>query len=260
MHLCRVENAQLSDRLTALALQYMDQGSAAGDAGLCSAILRYSVRGPDENFEKLVNKLLEIGSFEGGAAPRITVAVVSALVLKEYYELPLLAHLLTVIHRTPARDLHQQEGARAFFNTLLNACKDIVEANADREIASKRIAQTILESQKDREKALVEAVQARDLAVSNAHKLVYYLLTSPELGYTDVEIEKRYELGSTDLYIHDIGLAIELDGPSHFFNGSLRPLPTIQRRRLSRYMDTLNLPHLMWDELLDPRRRSFGDW
>ena len=65
------------------------------------------------------------------------------------------------------------------------------------------------------------------MAVSNAHKLVYYLLTSPELGYTDVEIEKQYELGSTDLYIHDIGLAIELDGPSHFFNGSLKPMPTI---------------------------------
>ena len=25
-------------------------------------------------------------------------------------------------------------------------------------------------------------------------------------------------------------------------------------------MDPLNLPHLMWEELLDPRRTSFGDW
>ena len=112
----------------------MDQGFATGDAGLCSGILRYSVHGPDENFEKLVNKILEIGSFEGGAEPRITVAVVSALVLKEYYELPLLSQLLMAIHKTPNRDLNRQEGARAFFNTLLNACKDIVEANADRDI------------------------------------------------------------------------------------------------------------------------------
>ena len=133
-HACRVDNAQLFDRLTALALKYMDQGFATGDAGLCSGILRYSVHGPDENFEKLVNKILEIGSFEGGAEPRITVAVVSALVLKEYYELPLLSQLLMAIHKTPNRDLNRQEGARAFFNTLLNACKDIVEANADRDI------------------------------------------------------------------------------------------------------------------------------
>ena len=54
--------------------------------------------------------------------------------------------------------------------------------------------------------------------LSKAIKLCHYLLTSPELGYKNVQFEYFYETNkSVDLYIHEIDLAIELDGPAHFF-------------------------------------------
>ena len=47
---------------------------------------------------------------------------------------------------------------------------------------------------------------------------MYYLLTSPELGYSKVELEYKFEQAKTiDLYIHDVELAIEIDGPVHYW-------------------------------------------
>ena len=57
---------------------------------------------------------------------------------------------------------------------------------------------------------------------------MYYILTSPELGYKQVEVEKYYHIGYTDLYIHDIDLAIELDGPNHYFNNSKKRIISLQ--------------------------------
>ena len=52
------------------------------------------MNGPDENYSKLIEKTQEIGCFEGNFGPRYTVTLVASLVLKQYYELPLLSRLL----------------------------------------------------------------------------------------------------------------------------------------------------------------------
>ena len=69
------------------------------------------------------------------------------------------------------------------------------------------------------------------MSLSKSHKFMYYLLTSPELGYKQVEVERPYNGGHADLYIHDIDVAIELDGPNHYFNQSDKRLMTVQLRR-----------------------------
>ena len=54
--------------------------------------------------------------------------------------------------------------------------------------------------------------------LSKAVKLCHYLLTSPELGYRNVMIEYYFEANkSVDFYISEIDLAIELEGPAHFY-------------------------------------------
>ena len=49
------------------------------------------MNGPDKNYRKVIDKALEIGCFERDFGPRFTVTAVASLVLKQYYEMPLLA-------------------------------------------------------------------------------------------------------------------------------------------------------------------------
>ena len=54
-------------------------------------------------------------------------------------------------------------------------------------------------------------------------KLIYYLLTYPEIGFKDVRIEKKFEMKddqdiTVDLYIPEIDMIIEIDGPCHYYN------------------------------------------
>ena len=72
-----------------------------------------------------------------------------------------------------------------------------------------------------------ENLRGSQLSLSKSHKFMYYLLTSPELGYKQVEVERPYNGGHADLYIHDIDVAIELDGPNHYFNQLDKRLMTV---------------------------------
>jgi hypothetical protein len=73
-------------------------------------------------------------------------------------------------------------------------------------------------------------------------KLIYYLLTYPEIGFKDVRIEKKFEMKddqdiTVDLYIPEIDMIIEIDGPCHYYNRASSsapfvPLPSFSRRRL----------------------------
>ena len=63
---------------------------------------------------------------------------------------------------------------------------------------------------------------------------MYYLLTSPELGYSKVDVEKPWPGGLHDLYIYEIDLPIEIDGPNHYFNQSKKRVKSISLRRLDR--------------------------
>ena len=57
--------------------------------------------------------------------------------------------------------------------------------------------------------------------MSKGVKFCHYLLTSPELGYTKVEVEYFLEKNkATDIYIHDVDLCIEIDGPPHYFSNT----------------------------------------
>ena len=49
------------------------------------------------------------------------------------------------IRLTPREDIFHQEGANIFLNAVKISCKDIIEANKDRDIESKAIALSILE-------------------------------------------------------------------------------------------------------------------
>jgi hypothetical protein len=55
--------------------------------------------------------------------------------------------------------------------------------------------------------------------VSKSHKLVFYLLTSKELGYIDVHMEVPIIKGVTyaDIYVKEIDIALMIDGPTHFY-------------------------------------------
>lgn len=57
------------------------------------------------------------------------------------------------------------------------------------------------------------------MQISKAHKLAYYLLTSPELGFKHVHMEVPILHGLTyaDIYIEDINLALMINGPRHYF-------------------------------------------
>jgi len=49
--------------------------------------------------------------------------------------------------------------------------------------------------------------------------MIYYLLTSPELGYKNVEIEKvTSRLTSCDIFIPEANIILEINGPAHYLN------------------------------------------
>lgn len=54
-----------------------------------------------------------------------------------------------------------------------------------------------------------------------------------------------------DLYIQDIDLAIEVDGPSHFFNNSQETILTIADRRKSRQLDSLRFNGALLDQFIN---------
>lgn len=54
--------------------------------------------------------------------------------------------------------------------------------------------------------------------LSKGAKFCHYLLTSPEIGFKKISLEHYIDANkSVDLYVHDIDLAIEVDGPVHFY-------------------------------------------
>ena len=86
-----------------------------------------------------------------------------------------------------------------------------------------------------------------------AGKLMHYLLTSPELGYKRVELECYLETNkSVDAYIHDIGLAIELDGPPHFFSNTGEHKISLQDRKTDRELAPLRLNFILFDPYCKP--------
>jgi hypothetical protein len=49
--------------------------------------------------------------------------------------------------------------------------------------------------------------------------MIYYLLTSPEVGIKKVEIEKITSRHSTcDIYIPEVNVILEINGPAHYLN------------------------------------------
>ena len=62
-------------------------------------------------------------------------------------------------------------------------------------------------------------IRQKQVKISKAHRLVYYLLTSKELGYKDVHIEVPIlnHISNADLYIGELNLVVNVDGPSHFY-------------------------------------------
>ena len=54
-----------------------------------------------------------------------------------------------------------------------------------------------------------------------------------------------------DLYIQDIDLAIEVDGPSHFFNNSQETILSIADRRKSRQLDSLRFNGALLDQFIN---------
>jgi hypothetical protein len=69
--------------------------------------------------------------------------------------------------------------------------------------------------------------------MSWGHKFVYFLLTSQELGYNKVQIERPInsvrggKLCSLDLYVEEIGLTVEVNGPRHMLNFSKKERPML---------------------------------
>ena len=78
--------------------------------------------------------------------------------------------------------------------------------------------------------------------LSKSIKFCHYLLTSPELGYKNVDLECYLEANkSVDLYIHDIGLAIEMDGPPHYFSNTGERKLSLQDRKTDREIGPLRI-------------------
>ena len=65
-------------------------------------------------------------------------------------------------------------------------------------------------------------------SIAKSVKLMHYLLTSPEIGFKRVSFEYFFEKSkSVDLYVHEVDLPIEMDGPAHFFSNTGDPRPTL---------------------------------
>ncbi len=49
--------------------------------------------------------------------------------------------------------------------------------------------------------------------------MIYYLLTSPEVGFKKIEIEKITSRHATcDIYIPEVNVILEINGPAHYLN------------------------------------------
>ena len=83
-------------------------------------------------------------------------------------------------------------------------------------------------------------------------KTLYYLLTSPELGYKQLSIEYFVNpTKSVDIYIHDIDLAIECDGPVHYFStGEYKE--NLVDRQLLRLVRPLRIRAELYDDIHRP--------
>ena len=79
-----------------------------------------------------------------------------------------------------------------------------------------------------------------------------YLLTSPELGYKKVRVEPIIgeEEYIVDLYIDDIELAIEFDGPVHFFGNTGERRAKLTDRQRERAFDMLRIRFDIFDRFL----------
>lgn len=85
------------------------------------------------------------------------------------------------------------------------------------------------------------------IRLSKATKFTHYLLTSPELGYKRVEMEANLEANkSADIYIHDIGLSIENDGPPHYFSNTGKRKVSLQDRKTDREVAPLHLSYQLF--------------
>ena len=81
---------------------------------------------------------------------------------------------------------------------------------------------------------------------------LHYLLTSPELGYNRVHFEHMYgtEDQTVDLYVEDIKLAIDVDGPVHFFAGTGERKIKLGDRQKERDIDTLRITYHVFERFL----------
>ena len=63
-----------------------------------------------------------------------------------------------------------------------------------------------------------------------------------------MELEKYIEANkSLDMYINEIDLAIEIDGPTHFFARSGERIKTVQDRRTDRVSRPLRIHYRIFD-------------
>lgn len=90
--------------------------------------------------------------------------------------------------------------------------------------------------------------------MSKGVKFCHYLLTSPELGYTKVEVEYFLEKSkATDIYIHDVDLCIEIDGPPHYFSNTGERKLGLQDRITEKLSNPLRIHYLLFDGFLGPK-------
>jgi len=82
--------------------------------------------------------------------------------------------------------------------------------------------------------------------------LTHYLLTSPELGYRKVQIEPMIgpEKQVVDIYVDDIGLAIDLDGPVHFTGNTGERIVKLLDRKRERSVNLLRVKYDIFDKFL----------
>lgn len=92
--------------------------------------------------------------------------------------------------------------------------------------------------------------------------MIYYLLTSPEVGFEKVEIEKITSRHSTcDVFIPEANVILEINGPSHYLNRKNENEPFVKvpnlchRHKLSSQTRIVELnisDGQFLDNLLDP--------
>ena len=130
-------------------------------------------------------------------------------------------------------------------------CHDIIDANVNsqdgRIIRNRDLAEQVIEHMHKNFELILEReskIKFQVNKLSKSIKLCHYLLTSPELGYKHVDLECYLETNkSVDIYIHDIGLAIEMDGPPHYFSNTGERKNSLQDRRTDREIGPLRITY-----------------